>query len=420
MHKRSALWTGLAGVAVTALTLTGCSATTGTSSSGGGDSGRGPITFASGKDFTSEMQAMLDIWNDKHPGEEVTLLELSASPDDQRTSFVQNFQAQSDAYDVLWSDVVWTSEFASRGWLEELDRDRFGGDQLLPAAVATAEYDGKLYGAPFISNGGLLFYRSDLVPEAPTTWEDLLADCEIAKANSIDCYAGQFAQYEGLTVNAAEAINSAGGSILSDDGTTVEVDSPEARAGLQFLVDSFTNGVINAEAITYKEEESRRAFVEGRLLFLRNWPYVYTSASADDSVIKGKFGVAPLPGADGPGVSSLGGIDLVVSAFSKHKETAKDWIEYMQSTDNQRKVVSEMNQASVVTELYDAPELVEVSPYLPTLKASILNAQKRPATPNYNAVTLAIQENVYAALQGDVTVDEAITGLAADLEDAIK
>jgi multiple sugar transport system substrate-binding protein len=393
---------------------TGEEATTSTA-----EDARGPITFASGKDFTKEMQALLDTWNADHPDEKVTMLELSASPDEQRTSFVQNFQAKSSAYDVLWSDVVWTSEFASRGWIEELDPKVYGGPEIMPAAVKTAMYDGKMYGAPFITNGGLLFYRSDLVKAPPKTWDELFASCDKAKPAEVDCYAGQFAQYEGLTVNTAEAINAAGGSFLGEDGKTVAVDSPEAREGLKILVEAFKDGHISKEAITYKEEESRRAFVEGRLMYLRNWPYVYTSANEDGSAIKGKFGVTTLPGVSGTGTSSLGGIDLVVSKFSKHKATAKDWIAFMQSEESQRSVVKDMNQASVRTALYDDPELVKSAPYLPTLKESILNAEPRPATPNYNAVSLAIQKNAYAALQGKVSVDEAITSMAEELGRAV-
>lgn len=409
----------VAAVATAAISLTGC----GGGSTGAGtqaDGGRGPITFASGKDFTQEMQNRIDIWNGKHPDEKVTMLQLSASPDDQRTSFVQNFQAKSDKYDVIWSDVVWTSEFASRGWIEELDKERFGGDRLLPSAVETAMYNGKLYGAPFMTNAGLLYYRSDLVPEAPKTWDELKSACEIAKQHNMDCYAGQFSQYEGLTVNTVEALNSAGASVLSEDGSAATVNTPEAKEGLQFLVDMFNEGNISKEALTYKEEESRRAFVEGRLLFLNNWPYVYSSASGPDSVIKDKFGTAPLPGKDGPGVASLGGIDLEVSAFSKHKETAKDWIEFMQSDETQRSVVKDMNQASVVAALYDDQELIKASPYLPTLKQSLIGANPRPKTPKYNAVSLAIQKNAYKALQGDVSVDQALESMQQELTEAIK
>lgn len=92
----------------------------------------------------------------------------------------------------------------------------------------------------------------------------------------------------------------------------------------------------------------------------------------------------------------------------------------MQSEEAQKVLVSVMNQASVRSDLYTDPELVEVSPYLPTLQESLNNASPRPRTPNYNAVSLAIQENAYAALQGSMTVDEAITQMAADLEQAIK
>ncbi|PZQ91817.1 MAG: ABC transporter substrate-binding protein [Leifsonia xyli] len=405
-------------LAVVALTVAGCSSNA--PGDGQGGDGVGPITFASGKDLTGAMPQLIDMWNKENPDQKVTFLELSASPDDQRTSFVQDFQAKSGRYDVIWGDVVWTSEFAAYGWLEPLDATKVAGPDILPAAVASATYDGKIWAAPFMTNAGLLYYRSDLIDSPPTTWEELSADCEIAKQNNIDCYAGQFAQYEGLTVNAAEAINSAGGTFLSDDGSKVTVDSPEAREGLQHLVDMFKNGDVNKAAITYQEQESANAFLDGKLMFLRNWPYVYTAASAPDSVIAGKFGMAQLPGKDGLGVSSLGGINLGVSAFSKNKETAKAWVEWMQSEEAQKILVSVMNQASVRSDLYTDPELVGVSPYLPTLQKAELTAVPRPGTPNYNAVSLAIQKNAYAALQGTVSVDEAITQMAADLEQAIK
>lgn len=417
MHTKKRLVVTAAAAAGLLITLAGCSGTGGTS---GGEDGMGPITFASGKDLTGAMPQLIDMWNNEHPDQKVTFLELSASPDDQRTSFVQDFQAKSGSYDVIWGDVVWTSEFAAHGWLEELDPAKVAGSDILPAAVASATYDGKVWGAPFMTNAGLLYYRSDLIDSPPTTWDELQADCKIAKANNMDCYAGQFAQYEGLTVNVAEAINSAGGSFLGEDGKTVTVDSPEAREGLQHLVDMFQNGDINPAAITYKEQEAATAFLDGKVMFLRNWPYVYTAASEDGSAIAGKFGTAVLPGLDSAGSSSLGGINLGVSAYSKNKGTAKEWVEWMQSEEAQRVLVSVMNQASVRSDLYTDPDLTKVSPYLPTLQESLNNAVPRPRTPNYNGVSLAIQKNAYAALQGSISVDDAITQMAADIQQAVK
>ena len=84
------------------------------------------------------------------------------------------------------------------------------------------------------------------------------------------------------------------------------------------LADHYKNGDIPKEAITYQEEQGRQAFEDGKLLFLRNWPYVYSLAKTDgSSKVKGKFGVAPLPGVDGPGASSLGGHSEGISVYSQ-------------------------------------------------------------------------------------------------------
>lgn len=415
-NRLSLLGAGLIAATLATFGLSGC----GAGGSGSNADGTGPITFASGKDLTGAMPQLLAQWNKLHPDQKVTFIELSASPDDQRNSFVQDLQARSDKYDVMWDDVVWTSEFASHGWLQPLDKAKVGGPGVLPAAVDTATYNGKMYGAPFMTNSALLYYRSDLIAKPPTTWSELQADCAVAKSHDMDCYAGQFAQYEGLTVNVAEAINSAGGSFLSPDGSKVTVDSPQARAGLQHLVDMFKNGDIPAADLTYQEQESANSFLSGKTMFLANWPYVYTAASASGSKVRGKFGMTQLPGPTGVGVSSLGGIDLGVSAFSKHKKTAEDFVAWMQSESSQKILVKVMNQASVLKDLYTDPELVQASPYLPVLQKAELTAVPRPKTSDYNAVSLAIQQNAYAALQGKVSVDAAIKQMASDLRQAIQ
>ena len=105
------------------------------------------------------------------------------------------------------------------------------------------------------------------------------AACEKIKAgendDKLNCYAGQYQKYEGLTVNFAEAVDSAGGSVIGPDGKPT-VNSPEAAKGLSFLVDSFKDGTIPKGAITWQEEQGRQAFQNGTLIFHRNWPDMYT------------------------------------------------------------------------------------------------------------------------------------------------
>ncbi len=415
----------IAGVAVIGIALAGCTGGGSSGGSSGGDAGAnltgtGPITYVQGKDNSNVVRPLIDKWNAAHPNEKVTFKEQTDKADQQHDDLVQNFQAKNPNYDVVDVDVVWTGEFAAKGWLQPLTGGfKMDNSALLAGPVKSGTYNGTQYAAPQTSDGGILYYRTDLVPTPPKTWDEMMADCSIAKAHNIGCYAGQFAQYEGLTVNAAEAINTNGGTIVGDDGKTVTVNSPEANAGLTRLVTAFKNGNIPAEAITYQEEQGRIAFEAGKLLFLRNWPYVYSLAKTDgSSTVKTTLGMAPLPGTSGAGVSSLGGHNAAISVYSKHKATAFAFLKYLQSEETQKFFVTQGSLAPVLASLYDDPALNTQLPYLSTLKTSLAGAVPRPVSPFYPAITKAVQDNAYAALKGDKTVDQALKDMAAAIQTA--
>lgn len=383
--------------------------------------GRGPMTLVTAGDLTDYLSPLLDDWNSAHPGERVTLVELPDSADETRAQMISELRSGSDRFDVLNIDVAWTSEFAAAGWISPLRRDRFPLESFLRPVVDTATFDGRLYAVPYVTNAGLLYYRKDVLDRAgekpPRTWAELARQARtLAPGHGLDGYAGQFLPYEGLTVNVAEAVHSAGGSILRDDGDRVTVDSAAAREALTFLADGVKEGWIPREALGYKEEESRQAFQDGRLLFLRNWPYVYTDASAEDSKVAGKFGVVPLPGPDGPGTSVLGGSNLAVSAHSRNPASAADLIAYLTSERVQRQVLTEGSLPPVRAALYEDPELVRAHPYLPTLRQSVLSAVPRPKSARYDQVSLAVQAVAQDVMAQRQTPEAAVARLARELE----
>ena len=417
--SRAALAAASAAV-LTATFTSACSGGSGNEAISQNMDGRGPITYVEGKDTTETgaVKQLIERWNSTHPDEQVTFKEQSNDASQQYDDLSQHMQAKQSDYDVMALDVPWTAEFAAKGWLQPL-KDSFAVDTatLLSPTVASATYKGTLYAAPRNTNGGLLYYRKDLVPNPPKTWSELLADCGAAHDPQTGCYGGQFAPYEGLTVSAAEAINAFGGTFVGPDGKTPTVDSPQARAGLQVLVDAYKNGQIPKEAISFKEPESQNAFAQGKLMFLRTWPNFYGVAEGDSSAVKGNVGVAPLPGKDGIGASTLGGYNAGISSYSKHKATALDFLRFMTGEDAQR-IVAEGALPPVQQSMYDDPALIAKFPYLPALKDSIASAVPRPVTPYYPAVSKAIQDNAYAALTGEKTVDEAITGMQQGIQTA--
>lgn len=439
MRRRNFL--SAAGLGAVGLTAAACGSSSSDTNSGSGTpasagtssgasssakelTGTGPFNYVQGKDNNGFVHTLIDAFNKQNPNEKATPIELSPAADQQRQSMVQNFTSKTDTYGVVSVDVVWTAEFAANGWITELDRSKFPLDSYLPATVSTGEYFGKLYAAPSTSDGGMLYYRTDLlkaagIAAAPATWEEMVAAIKKVQATNpqMGGYVGQFQKYEGLTVNFQEAVRSANGAIVDDKGKPV-VNSADALKGLNFLVDGFKQGYIPREAITYMEEECRHAFQDGKVMFMRNWPYAYSLLSATDgsSKVTGKFAIAPLPGMSGPGTSSLGGHNFAVSSFTKNKTSCLKFIQFMTDKAQQVTTIQEASSAPVIAELYDDPALVKKFPYLPVLKKSIENAKRRPQAVKYNDVTTAIQTAAYGALQGNTAPKDALSTLQDKLK----
>jgi multiple sugar transport system substrate-binding protein len=426
--RRAIIAAATAAIAAGLLLTAGCGP--GSPPSGGtapSADGIGPITFAVGSDDAGFFTTLIKPWNKAHPDQKVSLVLLPEAENGQLAQLTANLQAGSSTYDVIAMDVIWTAEFAAAGWIIPLEPSLFPLGGFLRPAVDTAMYNGHLWAVPYYSNAEVLYYRTDILAKAkkqpPQTWAQLenLAKT-VAPKYGMDGYAGQFAPYEGLTVNFADALQSAGGSILSPGGTTVTVDSPQAQSGLDFLVEGLRDGWIPKSSLTYEEESSWADFESGKLLFLNNWPFIYSQASlpGPDNKVYGKVGVAPLPGLDGPGSSSLGGANLAVSAFSRHQATAIAFIRYLTSLPEERQLLVDSGFPPVWTSLYADPAMVKLFPYLPVVKQAILTAQPRPSIIDYDQASLAISSAVYQALTLKKAPQQALAELAAQLTQIIR
>jgi multiple sugar transport system substrate-binding protein len=404
--------------------------------SGGGSSAaaadfskQGDIEVWQGKDTSGNFPKLIKQFNDSHPNGKVSFHELPDSADQQRQQMVQNTQIKNPKMAVLSMDVVWTAEFAAKGYVEPLPADQFPTDKFLKPTVDSATYFNKLYGYPSTSDGGLLYYRKDLLDKyklkPPTSFDEMKAACDTIQAGEKDsklgCFAGQYNKYEGLTVNFAEAVNSAGGVIVDDSGKP-NVATPEATKGLSTLVDWFKGGQIPKAAITWQEEQGRKAFQNGELIFHRNWGYVYNLANKTDgsSEIAGKFDVAPLPGITGPGVSSLGGHNYAIAKNADNKGTAVDFLKFMSSPEVQKSNCLATSSTPTLAALYTDPDIVKKFPYMPIQLKSVEGAKPRPKAVEYGDVTLAIQDAAYGALQGQTQPDAALQALQAKLQTLIK
>jgi trehalose/maltose transport system substrate-binding protein len=375
----------------------------------------GDVTWCIGKDTTGSFGTVIDNFNKANPKANVKLLELPTSADDQRRLQIQRLRAKSDECDVLGMDVIWTAEYAVQGWLKDVsDYISQNGDKFIKSTVDTTEFQGKNWAVPFNSNAGFIYYRTDQVDSAPKTWEDLYK--QAAQNNGV-VYQGF--RYEGLTVNFLELLYSAGGSIVSDDGKQATADSQEVKDVLKFMADGIKNGAAPKAVTTYMEEESRRAFESGNATFMRNWPYAY--ALGKDSKIADKFDIANFPGFAGKeGAGVLGGYNLGISAYSKNPEGSLAFIEFATEPDQQKIMATEASLPPTVSATYDDPAVKKAMPFSDELRTAIEQAQPRPVSPVYPQISEAVFNNVYAALQGDESPDQAATKMNDDIQKALE
>ena len=392
---------------------------------------QGDIEFWAGKDNTGNVTRVLDAFNAQHPNGKVTFRELPASADQQRQQMIQNFQIKNPKMAVISMDVVWVTEFAAKGIVEPLPPEQFPTEGMLEPVVAAATYFNKLYGYPTDTDGGMIYYRKDLHDKynlkAPTTFDEIKSNCttikEGEKNDKLECYAGQYNKYEGLTVNFGEMVSTAGGEVVNAEGKP-NVATAEAEKGLQLLVDWFKDGTIPKGAITWMEEEGRAAFQAGNLIYQRNWPYAYSLFSKEDgsSKVNGKFDVTPLASfeAGKPGVSSLGGHYMAIPKTAANKGTAADFLKFLSSEEQQIESTKKASSSPVLVSLYENTELTSQYKYLPVLRKSVESAVARPKAVEYGDVTLAIQDAAYGALQGQTPPKDALGQLQTKLETLIK
>lgn len=344
-----------------------------------------------------------------HPGLRIDLVEGPQSTDLREDLYTAALLARDPTFDLVYMDVTWTSKFAAAGWLVPLD-SAFSASTcpaLLPAAVAAGRFDGTLYRLPVRTDVGALYFRRDLLAASghvpPETFDELVRVCRtVQRPPALWGFVWQGKQYEGLVCNYLELLAGHGGFWVDPRTLAVGLDRPEALDALRDLTGCLSPPAVSPPGVTtYEEEESRHLFQDGRALFLRSWPYVWSLAQDAQSPIRGRVGVEPM--VHGPGGSSaatLGGWGLGVSRYGRHPALAIEFIRLAVSADGQRALCLPTGYAPARIESYQDTALLRANPFLAQLEELHTHAVARPAIAGYARVSDVLQRHLSAALTG--------------------
>ncbi len=385
------------------------------------------VSGAVGKDI-EELRKHLDMF-ESESGHSVEIVTMPASTTDQFGQYRLWLSAQNPDIDVYRTDVIWAPQLATHfvdltEATKDVVRDHF------PAIIESQTVDGNLVALPMFTDAPALYYRTDLLEKhgaaPPETWVELqetataIMEAERADGNT-DMYGFVFqgAAYEGLTCDALEWVKSnGGGQIVSPDGE-ITINNPQAAEAIE-LAAGWVGTIAPEGVLGYKEEESRGVWQTGNAVFMRNWPYAYALGNGDDSAVKDKFDVVPLPvGPSGDAsAATLGGWNLAVSKYTDEQEASIELVKFLASTAIQKDRAISSSRLPTIKALYEDPEIAEQQPIIPKWLDIFLNAVPRPSAPTkskYNEVSSEFWTAVHNTLSGNGSAEDNLAELEKKL-----
>ncbi len=370
------------------------------------------------------IQGLLERFNRENPDIIAELKDYSAVPQQQLGSITQIFQAGSSELDVIIVDVIWPGDLAEH--LVDLQEYGISIDQrqFFPSALANGIVKGRLIALPWFIDAGLLYYRSDLLEKygrnVPKTWQELTDTAREIQIRERAAGNKDFWGFvwpagpgEGLTCTALELIVSNGGGTILDSDGKVTVNNPRS-AEILATARSWIGDITPPEALTFSSSNNPLTWWKtGNVLFMRNWPYAYAASNQEDSPVRGKFRIAPLPaGASGKGASTLGGWLLGVSRYSLHKAEAVRLVQFLTSREIQQYRAEVAGYYPTIRSLYTDGSLERSgNPIFAQLLDVLDTTVPRPSTqasPNYNAFSQVFFTHISEILSGKVTVQNGL------------
>lgn len=434
----------------TALKLAGAGVAAGLASAfgrGAGAQGATELTFAFGPDDSGSLARLVDAFNAENEGRiRVTHREMARESDDYYRQLRSDFEVGAGDVDVFGADIIWTAEFATRDWAQDLTgvfADGYASGDFLDAPLRTARYRRRVYGIPWYTDAGVLFYRRDLLEAngfdaPPTTWEELGEMARaVREAEGVEHgLVFQGAEYEGGVANALEFIWNAGGRVLTGnisvagtfgqgviDPNVIVVDSEDSARGLDTARRLVADGVAPEAVTGFRELETHRVFLGGDAVFMRNWPFAYGLFGTEGVTLEPEqVGIAPIPleGTGGRSYSCLGGWNLMLAAGSPHREAALEFVRFATAPERQRQRAIEGGFLPTLAALYDDEALLAEAPVLGVARQAVENARARPVSPYYASLSPRLARAFNLVLRGELDGREAVGRLQREMDTILR
>ncbi|KFG00226.1 sugar ABC transporter substrate-binding protein [Streptomyces scabiei] len=403
------------GIAATALVASIALTATACGGSDSGDSADGPITITwwDTSNATNEAptyKALVKEFEAAHKDIKVKYVNV---PFDQAQNKFDTAAGATGAPDILRSEVGWTPAFAKKGFFLPLDgtdalKDQ---DKFQPSLIKQAQYDGKTYGVPFVTDTLALVYNKELFEkagvEAPKTWDDLKkAAATVKDKTGVDGYWGSTQAYYAQ-------------SFLYGDGTDtvdvaakkITVNSAEAKKAYGTWLDLFDGkGLHKADTTADAYAHIQDAFVNGKVASIIQGPWEITNFYKGEAFKdKANLGIATVPaGTSGKAGAPTGGHNLSVYAGSDKakQEASLKFIDFMTSAKSQETIALKNSTLPTRDDAYTTA--VKADPGIAGYQTVLAAAQPRPELPEFSSLWGPLDTELLAIAGGKESLDKGL------------
>ncbi|MEJ7687859.1 MAG: sugar ABC transporter substrate-binding protein [Variovorax sp.] len=381
-----------------------------------------------------EMQKLTPIFEKANP--EIKLKWVTLEEGTLRQRVTTDIATKGGQFDVMTIGLYEAPIWSKKGWLQPIAVDAaYDVDDLLPAIRNGLSHEGKLYAAPFYGESSMLMYRKDLadkagfkMPEQPTWTQvrELAGKMHDPKAGVYGmCLRGKPGWGDNMAF-LTTLVNTHGGQWF-DMSWKPQIDTKPWKDAIGFYVQLMKDyGPPGASANSFNENLA--LFNEGKCGM---WVDATIAASfisdPKQSKVADKVAFAAAPVAVTPkGANWLWSWNLAIPASSKKADAAQVFVKWATSKDYINLVAKEQGWASVPTgtrkSTYANAEFQKVAKFAEAEKKAIDTANltdstlpKSPyvgvqyaAIPEFQAIGVAVGQQMSAALSGKVTVDQAL------------
>ncbi len=237
-------------------------------------------------------------------------------------------------------------------------------NDFMEAAYTGVAYQGTVYGYPTAIETYALFYNKDVFPEAPKSYDEIIAKAGEFNDPSVNKYVFMWDIANAYYTHSY--IANAGGYVFGQGGTDkkdVGLDSPGAIAGAVDMLK--LKEILPVNSADSSTQIIEGLFDEGKVGAIIDGPWAVEGRKAAGV----NFGIAPLPlMSNGERQSSFSGIRVLwVSAFTKYPNASKLFLEFATSDEMLLKRFEITNQIPPVKGLADVDEIKSnefIAPFL--------------------------------------------------------